>query len=574
MKTFQTSICLVVLLLLLGGCDPPEIQPLPDPDPLADLVLDELVDKQSYAEGMSVDCRYFKGAVTKSITLNGQKISPPGTEDLRSPGYYHLEVFTGESSTQAAGMIRLVVLDPERGQAEWGLPPWTPQGVEFSSIGTQQVRTLFPGTIPTGATFPLIVLIDGELTHSLDNFEGEAGGNSFLIKRGVGSTWISGDKSFPVSLNIGMRSFAMETEYFTDPPLELGGTMNASRTFPAGSYVHITEDLFIPSGISLSFGEASFIAVDPQVNIHLEGSLLFEGKEGSLITLTCSDPARYWGGVIGSGPENHLEASHAIFSRSGYHSGPAYDWGHAHRQALFFSENGNLSVDHCYMIDHIGQVFYTESASLDLGYSLIQRAKTGGQLNGSRVQIEHSIFTDFPDDSKDYRDQDNDALYLIECVADISYSVFMYAKDDGLDSGGGSVGGQVRVRHTRFESIFHEGAALSGGNSQGKYQQFIHCLFQDCGQGLELGFSSSQHQVEVDSCSFIKNGIGIRYGDCYVYPNNGYLSVSNSESLENISYDVWNMDREDWIADTSHMEFRNVWVTTPNPMYPQLQIRE
>ncbi len=94
----------------------------------------------------------------------------------------------------------------------------------------------------------------------------------------------------------------------------------------------------------------------------------------------------------------------------------------------------------------------------------------------------------------------------------------------------------------------------------------------DCGQGLELGFSSPDHLVTVDSSFFHKNGIGIRYGDNYEFPNNGYIRVSNSQSIENRTYDIWNMDREDWVADTAHMEFNNVWVTKANPMYPKLNI--
>ena len=78
----------------------------------------------------------------------------------------------------------------------------------------------------------------------------------------------------------------------------------------------------------------------------------------------------------------------------------------------------------------------------------------------------------------------------------------------------------------------------------------------------------------MDSCSFIRNGIGIRYGDNYDFGTNGYMSVSNSESLDNESYDVWNMDRQDWVADTAHMVFSNVWVTKGNPIYPQLKILE
>ena len=117
---------------------------------------------------------------------------------------------------------------------------------------------------------------------------------------------------------------------------------------------------------------------------------------------------------------------------------------------------------------------------------------------------------------------------------------------------------------------FHEGAALSSARSVVKLHRITNCLFANCGQGLELGYSSPNHQVEVESCRFVGNGIGIRYGDCYEMSHQGYIHVRNSESLENTVYDVWNMNREHWAADTSHMSFENVVVSTPNPMYPEL----
>jgi hypothetical protein len=150
----------------------------------------------------------------------------------------------------------------------------------------------------------------------------------------------------------------------------------------------------------------------------------------------------------------------------------------------------------------------------------------------------------------------------------------MYAKDDGLDSGGGSLDGDVTVRNCRFESVFHEGAALSGGSTGGKTQRFYNCVFMDCGQGLELGFSSNMHRVIADSCSFVRNGIGIRYGDNYTYPHRGTMSVSNSFSINNEVRDVWNMNREEWEADTLLLELNNVWVSRYDPLYPHLKVLE
>ncbi|RLD96092.1 MAG: hypothetical protein DRJ29_00990 [Bacteroidetes bacterium] len=210
---------------------------------------------------------------------------------------------------------------------------------------------------------------------------------------------------------------------------------------------------------------------------------------------------------------------------------------------------------------------------MELSDCLVQRAKTGGQMNESELAMDRCIFTDFPDDSDEYRDEDNDGLYLDRTNAVISKSVFMFAKDDGLDSGA-SGGGEVLINNCRFEANFHEGAALSSGHSVVKLHRITNSVFTNCGQGLELGYSSPMHQVEVDSCRFIGNGIGIRYGDCYEMSHQGYIHIRNSESLENNDYDVWNMNREHWAADTSHMSFENVHITTANPMYPELIIYE
>jgi hypothetical protein len=132
----------------------------------------------------------------------------------------------------------------------------------------------------------------------------------------------------------------------------------------------------------------------------------------------------------------------------------------------------------------------------------------------------------------------------------------------------------VIINHCRFEANYHEGAALSSGHLNVKLHRISNSLFINCGQGLELGYSSPNHQVEVDSCSFIGNGIGIRYGDCYEMPHHGYIHVANSQSLDNSWYDVWNMNREHWAADTLHMSFENVRVSSLNPMYPELILNE
>ena len=560
---------LLMLVWLIPAChkDPPE---KPEVIPEADLMLDELEDKTDYEEGMIVDVRYYQESRTERILLNGTEYLKPVTLDLSEAGFYRLEIFTGAGTAQPQ-VIRVVVLDPERGNPEWGLRPWTPSGVEPDLLGSEEVFLVYPRSVPAGAVYPVVAVVDRELTGSLINLEAGIGGKTFPIKRGTGSTWISGGDQPEAELVIDQRSFPIEAVLMEGPALELSGILEEDTEIAPGSQVRVTGNLTIPAGITLTIGQGTYLSIEPEVDINLEGSLISQGTSGSPIVFTCSDAEKFWGGVIGKGAGNLVEAAYTLFGRSGFHAGGDYSWGHAHRQALFYSEDGAIRLDHCFMIDHIGQVFYTQSAILEVSYSLVQRAKTGGQINHSQVTVDHAVFTDFPDDSDHYQDEDNDALYLVNCVAHISNSFFMFAKDDGIDSGSGNYAGDVTVTRCRFESNFHEGAALSGGTSSSeKVQRFYNCFFRDCGQGLELGFSTPNHSVLADSCRFVQNGIGIRYGDNYQSGNYGTLYVSNSESIDNVSYDVWNMDRVDWEADTSHMVFDNVVVSKPNPVYPGL----
>jgi hypothetical protein len=225
------------------------------------------------------------------------------------------------------------------------------------------------------------------------------------------------------------------------------------------------------------------------------------------------------------------------------------------------------------MTDHVGQIFYPTNATLILDDILVQRVKTGGQVNFTDLTIRNSFFTDFPDDSYIFRDSDNDALYLNASDAVIDNTMFMFAKDDGLDSGA-DYGGEITVTNCRFEACFHEGAALSSSNQVVKKHTFSGCVFTNCGQGVELGYSSPNHNVLADNCMFLNNGIGIRYGDNYDWSAvNGKMLIKNSFSLYN-DKDVWNMIRMNWSPRLENLGFENTKVSKFCPQYPGLEINK
>lgn len=538
-----------------------------------DLALDDLNDRQEITGTLVIDANYFKGSKVEHLLVNGRTHKSGDILSLNHPGYYRIEIFGEGTNANSLGVLRIALLDKERGEAEWGLNKWTPLPPIVDAIDEREVTLIHAPSVPPGMSIPLVVRVEGAPSSFAHSFLAKNGSGEFYIKKGVGSVIIPSDEVGDSKLVINHRTFPLDIQLFESSPLLLQNALNADLQVEAGTYVSIEKDLTIPPGISLIINEGAFIAIAPEVNIYNEGILRIKGSPALPVTFTCSDPGAFWGGIISTGSGNQVDASHAIFSKSGFHTGGSFSYGHAWRQALIYSEQALLDFDHCYMIDHVGQIFYPVSSTLNISSCLVQRAMTGGQINSSELTIRNSIFTDFPDDSQNYQDRDNDALYLMGSNAIISNSFFMYAKDDGLDSGGSS-GGSIEVINSHFEAVFHEGAALSSGGSSTKYHHFTGCTFTNCGQGLELGYSSPNHLVTVDSCLFQNNGIGIRYGDNYTTPHHGRVLVSNSKSLYNAEYDVWNMLRENWSADTSKMEFMHVTVSMETPMYPHLTLDE
>ena len=566
-RTFIFTAIVGLTGVLSCGREEPEIHEIPG------IALDELSDQTELTGSLEVNCTSYLGQTVEKVLVNGKEHPLDESLELEESGFYRLEIYLEGEGTTDPGVIRIVILDEERGEAEWGIRKWTPVVPPTGALGSREVILIYPPVAPSGANVPLIVLLEKDPDPAVKILEATAGPLEFIIKRETGSVQIPPGREDIQSVSIEKKVFPLNVTYFEEAPQELGGTVTADLQIPADANIRIVADVHIPSGVTLSVESGAFLSVDPAVNIYCEGSLLIHGLPQRPVTITCTEPEEYWGGIIGSGTGNRMEASHAIFCKSGYHASGDFAYGHANRQALVYNENGTLKFDHCYFLDQAGQVFYPVSSTIELTNCLVQRAMTSGQLNNSEVTISNTVFADFPNDSYDYLDEDNDALYLMECNATITDCLFTFAKDDGLDSGG-SGGGVVNVLNSRFEVIFHEGAALSSAGDVIKHHYFTGCTFMNCGQGLELGYSSPNHLVTVDSCLFRENGIGIRYGDNYTGRHRGTLQVLNSKSIYNESYDVWNLIRDTWSADTLKMEFDNVWVTKENPMYPELKLYE
>jgi hypothetical protein len=571
MKLKNFLVCVISMLLVYGCNKKADKVPIVPPEGYVNL--SNLTSRHDY---------YLPFAVVnnnnniRSATLNNEAVGFTYGDyiEFKENGFYQL-VLESRNSQQPNDTFLFTTRTKEREDSEWGIRAWVPAPYNTVSLGSEDVELYYPHRFTDAIKVPFIFYVKESGTVKAVYCQGKYTntGDNFSIKRGVGSinipaSAITGNTYF----TIGGKQISTSPVKIQDAPMVLNGIISSPTDIPANSFVNITGNLDIISSGSLTIHEGAVIIIDEGVDINVNGPIVISGTALNPVFFTCSSKDKYWGGFITLESSGKVEALYTIFCQSGFHDSAGYRWGHSGRQALFYTQNSSLKLDHCFILDHIGQIFYPQNSTLILTNIFVQRVQTGGQINTSVLTLRNSVFTDFSEESDIFLDLDNDALYLSASDAVIDSTTFMYAKDDGLDSGN-TEGGNIVVTNCRFEACFHEGAALSSGNGSVKNHTFRNCVFTNCGQGLELGFSSPNHTVLAENCLFLKNGIGIRYGDNYNWANvEGKMHIKNSFSLGN-DKDVWNMVRMTWSPKIGNLTFENTQISKFSPQYPGLPLK-
>ncbi|MBN2666117.1 MAG: hypothetical protein JXR67_06370 [Bacteroidales bacterium] len=562
-------IILLLPLFLLAGCSEKDDPPAELPDGC--ISLKDLETKHDYYLPFAI---VNDSNLVSRVFLNGKEINlATGCfVEFKETGFYEIVVIYTDRQKPADTFL-FTTKTPERENSEWGIREWIPAPFVPVLIGTENIEVFYPRHFSGDIGLPFIFFIreSGALREIWCEGKCLETGDDFNIKMGTGSVYVASSSiDGNVDFRIGGRTLTVTLSEAAGTSIELTGIIDSPVEIPANSVVRVTGNLEIAGGGSLVVHEGVLIIIGEGIDINVDGPVIFAGTPDNPVYLTSDSKESYWGGFISRSSEGTIRAEYTIFSRSGFHDSEGYNWGHSGRQALFYTENSTLDLYQCFITDHVGQVFYPQNSTLLLDNILVQRVQTGGQINNSQLYLSNSVFTDFPDDKYVYADEDNDALYLNATDAVIENTLFMFAKDDGLDSGM-EEGGTITVTNCRFEACFHEGAALSSAGTVEKEHIFTDCMFINCGQGLELGFSSQNHTVTADKCLFLYNGTGIRYGDNYEWSEvNGKMSVKNSFSLYN-DRDVWNMVRKTWSPKLQNLTFENTRISKPSSQYPELE---
>jgi hypothetical protein len=479
-------------------------------------------------------------AYTYRALLNEQPI-PVGTPvTIDKPDFYELFLWRTNilnPTDFATQYVRFIVRASDRVTTEVGLPRHTPLPLVPSSpaeFTDAHLRVLTPSSFPAGYEIPVVAWVVDNDEHAVraNGILAAVGQNPIVIKRGVGSGFL-GSNQPPGTLNYTATIGGVSTNKAIE--LQSGtvwsnvsGTLSGTTVWPAQSRIRVTGHLAVPAGSSLTIGAGTIVLLNAGINITNNGAIAINGTVDEPVVFTPHSRTQPWGGFFMRTSSGSLNAVGTIFVASG--ADPNGGAGHRPEQCLFLVDNApTLSFTDSAAIYLAGQMGHAYGGgNFTFTRFLLQRATTGGEYTGASFTVNDSAFIEFPDDTANFVDGDNDALYFVSGSHFFTNTLFGWTKDDGIDSGGSGYG-PLTYESCWFEGTFHEGNSLSG------YKNTFarNTVYLNCGQGIEDGYDSPTGRL--DHCLFIANQAGLRHGDNYSSMSGyrGRLTATNCISIYN-----------------------------------------
>ncbi len=544
----------------------------------AAITIEGVVDKKVYADRVSLTVRSEAG-YDYTATLNGSPAAVNVRSEVNEPEYYELKVLKQRKSprTQESRLVRFIVRASDRGNAEWGLPRWTPYPMIDSAaaeFADAQLVIITPAQYPTGLEIPVIARVEDASGHRVGvngtitapGFEN----HPLELFRGVGSVFLPAAKEpNTVFYAAGIQSLTAPKEIVIEPATNwriVPAGVLGSTNWGENARIRVSGKLTIAAGATLTIGSGSVILVDPGVGFAVEGRIAVNGTTERPVVFTCRDRKVPWGGFVFEKSTSRGDFAGTIFTGSGadpewFSHNPGHGSSHRHEEPLLYVSNAaRVTLTDCAIVENRGQAGHGENGYLTMTRCLIQKCTTAGQYGGGAVTLNDCAAIEFPSATAPYADDDSDAFYLTGGVHVLTDCLIGWSHDDGIDAGG-SGAGSVTVRHCWFESSYHEATAWSGT----KVRMALDSVALNCGQGFECGYEAPD--ANTVRCLSTANLVGARFGDNYDWTYKGFLTVRNSLLLFN-HRDVWGRAWDNWTVHLTQMDIRDNFLTIPDSNFP------
>lgn len=546
----------------------------------AQITVNGITDRGNYGDTVTFTIVTQPG-YTYSAFLNTNPV-PAGVPVLVTrPDYYELHVTRTENATSATEFLRVqfLVVASERADTEWGLPrqfAWPMITSAPDEFAGGHLRLLAPTQFPTGYEIPVVAWVEDDAGHALraNGFVAAAGHPSIQVRRGVGSGFLAvtngaGALNYAPTIG-GLATSKVITLEAGTVWTEVSGALSGNVSWPDNSRIFITTNVTVNAGATLTVGAGTIVRINPRTDITNNGAVVINGTREQPVVFMPNARTQPWGGFIMRSGTASVTGTGVIFTGSGavpnWFGTGGNPGSHRTEQALFFvNTTQSVSLTDAAAMYLAGQLSHSAGGgTFTFDHFLMQRATSGGEFTGSTWNVNDSAFIECPDDSVNFVNGDNDALYFVSGRQAFTNTLFGWTKDDAIDCGGSGYG-TLYFQSCWFEATAHEGNALSG------YKNVFprDTVYIGCGQGFEDGYDSPTGRVV--HCLITDNLSGLRHGDNYPSIGNyaGPLAATNCIVLYN-HRDIFgvNWRTTGWTQAVGQIFAFDNWLTRPDTNFP------
>ena len=372
-------------------------------------------------------------------------------------------------------------------------------GVVVYINGTQVLRTtnLDPaGTLASYADFngaatrenataalniPLNLLHNGVNTIAVEVHQADNGSSDVTFDLRLQANFPSADPgNFTLSASgAGLSAQKALTSLGSSPAMtNVSGTVATGATTWSG-VVHVTGDVTVPSGATLSIAPGTHVLIDGDASagstagkkliVQSGGAVDAAGTLANPISITSTTPETRWGEITANGATSwkFCLISHATHSIGGGHTGtgPVFRLG---------GTNTPFLIEDSVVADNPGKTM-TNSGSPDITMrrSHFARGVMGPELDGAGLTIEDCSFTEMlPAYRESGAADDEDCIYIHDSggkPVNVRRSVFADCGDDGIDA----LGGTIAFEDCIIRDAFDKGVSTNNNNALFRRCQMI-----------------------------------------------------------------------------------------------------
>ena len=399
-------------------------------------------------------------------------------------------------------------------------------------------------------------LWDAVVTLSTDSPDVTLSADQITLYNGLGSTLITptGSGDFTLTARLGNSEVSSTLVSLEGAPLsEVSGTLAGDET-TWSDVVHVTGDLLVPSGHTLTIQPGTLVLVDgvasgeDGTDVDVEGAVQSLGTAADPVTFTAFDPTMPWGEI------HHNDAQPSLYQYTNFtRAGNSPRGGHTNSGPVFRPASSTITFDHASITDAAGKIMQATGSDLTFRNSHLARAIMGPEVASTALLFEDNWITEM------FGPDDDDGLYIHgqQAGQDVTLrgGVIAHGDDDALDT----LRATVTVEDYIFRDFADKGMSIYGGEVT---------LSEVLSVGNGIGISAKERgtasgTVHIDRATIVGNGIGVEVNDKYDSPD----AVIEYYVTNSIIWDNTTPIRTDYDPANIHIDYSNVgevWPGTDN----------